>query len=210
MKNKVLVFLMIFVMGILAGCGMKEEDAKAYVEASLDAAYKGEFDAFVEITDSTPEGAAAMYEENIEHIMEAAGFADLEISEELTNNYKQLFLDLIRQADYTVGEAVKNEDDSFAVEITVKPMTILVGIEEELTNALLTRIGELEEFPSDEEIIQMSFEEMFTIMSGRVDEPTYSDESSVVTVHLHKNEENMYEIDEEDMLALDSLLFAVE
>ena len=155
MKNKVLVFLMIFVMGILAGCGMKEEDAKAYVEASLDAAYKGEFDAFVEITDSTPEGAAAMYEENIEHIMEAAGFADLEISEELTNNYKQLFLDLIRQADYTVGEAVKNEDDSFAVEITVKPMTILVGIEEELTNAFKSETDDLKKIEIFKEISEL-------------------------------------------------------
>ena len=160
MKKKILVLFTILMMGILTGCGMKEEEAKAYVEASLDAAYMGEFDAFVEITDSTPEGAAAMYDENIEHIMDAAGFADLNLDEELTEDYKQLFLDLIKKVDYSVGEAVKEEDDSFSIDVTVRPMIILDGIENELTEVLLERIGELEEFPEEDEIMLMSCLEM--------------------------------------------------
>ena len=210
MKKKLLVLFMILTMCILSGCGMKEEEAKEYVEASLDAAYKGEFDAFVEITDSTPEGAKAMYEENIVHIMEAAGFSELELDDELTAKYKELFLNLIKEVDYSVGEAVKEENESFAVDVTVKPMTILNGIEEELTNALLERIETLDEFPSDDEIVHMSFEEMYTILSERVKTPEYSDEEQIITIHLHKNEEGMYAIDEADMLALDAALFVVE
>ena len=197
-------------MVFLTGCGMSEEEAKAYVEASLDASYMGEFDAFVEITDSTPEGAAAMYDENIEHIMEAAGFSDQNLDEELTKNYKQLFLDLIKRVDYTVGEAVKGENDSFTIDVTVKPMTILNGIEEELIQVLLDRIEGLDELPDEDEIRVMGFEEMYKILSEKVDSPKYSEETIVVTINLHKNDEGMYAISEEDMLALDNALFAVE
>lgn len=209
MKKKLLICLCVLIMGLLTGCGMSEEDAKAYVEASLDAAYKGEFDAFVEITDSTPEGAAAMYDENMEHIMESAGFSDLELNEELTANYKQLFFDLIKKADYSVGEVVKN-DDTFSIEVTVKPLTIFEGIEAELTDALLNRISEMDEYPNDDEITVIGFEEMYQILCDKVEAPVYSEEIVKVTINLHKNDKGMYEISEEDMLTLDNALFAIE
>lgn len=209
MKKKLLICLCVLIMGLLTGCGMSEEDAKAYVEASLDAAYKGEFDAFVEITDSTPEGAAAMYDENMEHIMESAGFSDLELNEELTANYKQLFFDLIKKADYSVGEVVKN-DDTFSIEVTVKPLTIFEGIEAELTDALLNRISEMDEYPNDDEITVIGFEEMYQILFDKVEAPVYSEEIVKVTINLHKNDKGMYEISEEDMLTLDNALFAIE
>ena len=112
MKKKILVLFTILMMGILTGCGMKEEEAKAYVEASLDAAYMGEFDAFVEITDSTPEGAAAMYDENIEHIMDAAGFADLNLDEELTEDYNaEDFKNYVKSKFY---ESVQTGETNYA------------------------------------------------------------------------------------------------
>jgi len=209
MKKKLLICLTVFIMGILTGCGMSEEEAKAYVEASLDAAYKGEFDAFVEITDSTPEGAVAMYEENMDHIMESAGFSDLELSDELTENYRNLFLELIKKADYTVGNAVKN-DDSFAVDVTVKPLVIFDGIESELTDALLNRISEMDEYPEDEEITIIGFEEMYKILAEKVENPLYGEDTVNVTINLHKNDKGMYEISEEDMLTLDNALFSIE
>ena len=209
MKKKLLVLLTILTMGILTGCGMSEEDAKAYVEASLDASYKGEFDAFVEITDSTQEGAKAMYDENMELIMQSAGFDEQALGEELTENYKQLFLELIKKADYSVGDAVKN-DDSFAVEVTVKPLIIFDGIEAELTDAVLNRISEMDEYPDDDEINVIGFEEMYKILSEKVDAPVYSEETVSVSINLHKNDNGMYEISEEDMAVLDNAIFAIE
>ena len=209
MKKKLLVLLTILTMGILTGCGMSEEDAKAYVEASLDASYKGEFDAFVEITDSTPEGAKAMYDENMELIMQSAGFDEQALGEELTENYKQLFLELIKKADYSVGDAVKN-DDSFSVEVTVKPLIIFDGIEAELTDAVLNRISEMDEYPDDDEINVIGFEEMYKILSEKVDAPVYSEETVSVSINLHKNDNGMYEISEEDMAVLDNAIFVIE
>jgi len=209
MKKNILAILMVLTMAVLSGCGMSEEEASEYVQASLDAAYKGEFDAFVEITDSTPEGAKAMYEENIVHTMEAAGFKDLNISEELHMKYEQLFLELAKAADYTVGEAVKTEADDLAVEVMVRPLTIFEDIDTEVTDALLERISELDEQPEDSEIIEMSFDEMHRILSKRLETPSYSEKQIAVTIHVHKNEENMYAISEDDMLKLDGILFTV-
>ncbi len=207
MKKITISILLVLVMSILAGCGMKEEDAKAYVQASLDASYKGEFDAFVEITDSTPEGAKAMYEENIVHIMEEAGFSDLGLGEELTEKYRQLFLNLIKKVDYTVGDAVKNEDDSFSVEINVRPITIMKDIQDELQTALLKRIEKMDKYPSEKKIVKMGYEEMYNILSDRLENPTFSEDTVNVTINLHKNEEGKYAISEEDMYTLDSKMF---
>jgi len=208
MKKSLILLLTLFVIGIMTGCGMSEEEAKEYVQASLDAAYKGEFDAFIEITDSTPEGAKAMYEENIVHTMEMAGFSEMNLSEELTEKYEQLFLELAKSADYTVGDATKGEDGNLTVEVMVRPMTIFEGIDVEVTEALLDKIAEMEEYPDDSEIIEMSFEEMYNVLTERMNNPVYGDEQVAVTINVHKNEEGMYAISEEDMLILDNALFA--
>ena len=209
MKKKLLVLLTVLIMGILTGCGMTEEEAKEYVEATLDASYKGEFEAFVEITDSTPEGAAAMYDENMEHIMQSAGFDEQNLGEELTENYKELFLALIKKAEYSVGNAVKN-DDSFTVEVEVRPITIFEDIETEVTDAVINHISELDKYPDEEEINKIAFEEMYNVLSGKVEVPTYSEETVNVSINLHKNDKGMYEISEEDMRILDNALFAIE
>lgn len=206
MKKKLLVFLTILVLGVLTGCGMTEEEAKDYVKASLDAAYKGEFDAFVDITESTPEGAKAMYEENIVHTMEAAGFSEKNLDEELIEKYEQFFFELAKVADYEVGAATKAESGDYAVEVTVRPLIIFDGSGDEVTEKLLDRIDDMEKHPSDEKIIKMSFEIMYDILSEKLEKPEYGEEVSV-TINLQKNEEGMYLISEEDMLALDSVLF---
>lgn len=209
MRKKLLVLLTVLVMGIFTGCGMTEDEAKEYVKATLDASYKGEFEAFVEITDSTPEGAAAMYDENMEHIMQSAGFDEQDLGEELTNNYKELFLALIKKAEYSVGDVTKN-DDSFTVEVEVRPITIFDNIETEVSDAVINRISEMDKYPDEEAINKIAFEEMYNILNGKVEVPTYSNETVEVSINLHKNDRGMYEISEEDMLTLDNALFAIK
>ena len=208
MKKKLLVLLMILAMGILSGCGMTEEEASEYVKASLDAAYKGEFDAFVEITDSTPEGAQAMYEENMIHTMEAAGFSDLNLSDELTEQYRQLFLDISKVVNYTVGAAKECEDDGYDVTVEIYPLLLFDNIDEEaITEAVVERIEGMKKYPSDEKIVEITFEEMYEMLAEDVKAPVYSEEMVTQTVGVHKDEEGMYYILEEDMLALDNALF---
>lgn len=211
MKKKILLLLTIFMTGILSGCGMSEEDAAKYVEASLDAAYKGEFDAFVEITESTPEGAQAMYEENIEHTMTAAGFSNMEISDELTEKFKQLFLELSQNVDYTVENAVKTENGDYEVTVKIHPLKVSDKISEEIvTEAVLKRIEKMDKFPSDKKIVQITFEEIYKLLTKAVQDPEYEEKEVTETIGLHKNEKGMYYISEEDMLELDCVLFNLD
>lgn len=208
MRKRIVFLFLLSIIGILSGCGMSEEDASEYVKASLDAAYKGEFDAFVEITDSTPEGAQAMYEENIEHTMEAAGFSEMNLNNELTEKYRQLFLDISKTVDYTVGEAIENEDGDYDVEVIIYPLTIINDIDEELiTKTVISKIEKMEKYPKDEKITEITFEVIYEILSEKVKEPVYDGQKVKQIITVHKNEEGMYYISEEDMLALDNALF---
>ena len=208
MRKIILGFLMILTMSILSGCGMSEEDASAYVKASLDAAYKGEFEDFVEITDSTPEGAQAIYEENIIHTMEAAGFSNMELSDELTQKYKQLFLDISYAANYVVGDAKESDDGGYDIEVEIYPLILFSEISEDvITEAVIDRINGMDKYPGEKKITEITFEEIYNILSEKVNEPEYSEEKSTVTVSIHKNEKGMYYISEEDMLHLDKVMF---
>ena len=211
MKKKVLMLLMILTMFVLTACGMSEEEATAYVKASLDAAYKGEFEEFVEITDSTIEGAQAMYEENMVHTMEAAGFSDMEINDELIENYKKLFLDISKSVNYTVGAATETENGEFEVQVEINPLLIFTDInEEKITEAVIDRIMDMKKYPSEKKITEIAFEEMYEILVEEIKEPKYSDEKIVQNVGVHKDDDGMYYISEEDMLALDNVFFNLE
>jgi len=209
MNKKIILLLMILTMGILSGCGMSEEEASEYVKASLDAAYKGEFDDFVSITDSTPEGAKAMYEENIVHTMEAAGFNEKNLDAELIEKYEQFFLEAMNIADYTIGEAYDTPDGDYEVEVIVRPLKIFEGIDEAVTDGVLSRIEKAKKHPTEKQITKISFEVMYDILSEKIKNPEYGEEKAVV-IRLHKNEKGMYMISEEDMIALDGALFVID
>jgi hypothetical protein len=89
-------------------------------------------------------------------------------------------------------------------------MTVFDGIESELTDALLKKISESDKQLSEEEITHLGFEELYKILDEKIQKPVYSEESVNVTINLHKNENGMYEISEEDMLTLDNAMFAIE
>ena len=78
MKCLVLVLVLALSAWTLSGCGgMSEDEAKEYAQAVLDASYKGEFDSYMELTDSTEEEAREMYEGNMDATMAAVGFEEM-------------------------------------------------------------------------------------------------------------------------------------
>ena len=44
--------------------------------------------------------------------MKESGLNDLGLSEELSANYRQMFVDMVKQAKYEVGEAKEADDDA--------------------------------------------------------------------------------------------------
>ena len=121
MKSLVLILVLAVSAWTLTGCGgMSEDEAKEYAQAVLDASYKGEFDSYMELTDSTEEEAREMYEGNMDATMAAVGFEEMGASQEMQEDYRQLFLDMAKLAKYSLGEVTEIED-GFEIQVTVEP-----------------------------------------------------------------------------------------
>ena len=199
--------LLLSLAAMLAGCGggMTAEDAKEYVQAVLDASYKGEFDSYMELTDSTEEEARSMYEGNVEATMATVGFEEMGISEDMQADYRQLFLDLAKQAKYTLGEATEIEN-GYEIEVTIEPFIGMNDLENELTNILMQDLAAAAEIPTEEELNQMTMQTLYDLLSEKVASPEYG-EAQTMTVRVTADSDNVYSIPEEDTTALDSAMF---
>lgn len=207
-RMRCLVFALVLMISAwaLAGCGgMSEDEAKEYAQAVLDASYKGEFDSYMELTDSTEEEAREMYEGNMDATMAVVGFEEMGVSQELQSDYRQLFLDMAKLAKYSLGEATEIED-GFEIQVTVEPFVGLNGLETELTDSLMAQLSESGEIPDDEELGQMTMETMYDLMQDRLEAPEYG-EAETMTIRVTADSDNVYSIPEEDTTALDNALF---
>lgn len=130
-RNVSLILVGLMAVGMLAGCGMKPDDAKAYVQATLDAGYKANFDEYTKITDSTKEEAQKLFDNNIDTVTNSLGFSALGATEETMDKYRELLEEIFAKVKYTVGDA-KETDGGFEVEVTAEPMEIFSGMQDEL------------------------------------------------------------------------------
>ncbi len=199
--------LLLLLAAMVAGCGggMTAEDAKEYVQAVLDASYKGEFDSYMELTDSTEEEAVSMYEGNVDATMATVGFDEMGISEDMQEDYRQLFLDLAKQAKYSLGEATEIEN-GYEIEVTIEPFIGMNDLENELTNILMQDLAAAAEIPTEEELNQMTMQTLYDLLSEKVASPEYG-EAQTMTVRVTVDSDNVYSIPEEDTTALDSAMF---
>lgn len=194
----------------LSGCSLFAQfDASGYTQAVLDATTRAEFDKYIELTNSTAEDAQAEYDEVLESFL--AEFKSLSISDELLENYKQLFIDLLAKTKYSVGEAEK-DGNNFLVPLTIEPLIIYEGFNDEVEEAtaafqeeVIAEYNESGEMPSDEEIYERSFQIMYDIMSARLASATYG-EPQTLTITVSQNSDGLWNISDSDYEAIVSLL----
>ena len=202
-----LAVMLVLAMSMLTGCGgMTEEDAKAYVQATLDASYKADFDAYMKVTDSSKKEVQKLYDDNIENIVANSGLKELGITSELEEKYRELYKTMLSKAKYTVGEA-KETDAGFEVVVKVEPFAFMEGVEGELTEAVQTELFAEGSVPSEEKMNQLLLEKMYELLSERAEAPEYGEaEELKVTV---EEKDNVYSLSEEDLTKIDSRLFAL-
>lgn len=194
----------------LSGCSLFAQfDAAGYTQAVLDATTKAEFDKYIELTNSTAEDAQAEYDEVLESFL--TEFESLSLSDELLEKYKQLFADLLAKTKYSVGEAEK-DGDSFIVPLTIEPLSIYDGFDEEVEEAssalyeeLVAEVAESGEVPSDDEIYERTGQLVYNIMSARIASATYG-EPQTITVTVSQNSDGIWVIPDSDYETIVSLL----
>lgn len=220
-KIKKLVFLLtaaLLATTMLAGCGSKF-DASAYLKAILDNSYKHDSSKIVELGYCTEEEAEEIYQEGIDNNISELE-SSVTLSDELMAGYEALFQKVYANADYTVGEAQKQEDNSYIVPVTYKPMNLFSDVEaafEEQVTAYTDDLyekaanGELDVTDQDALTQQMMNDIMqiyLDLLNDACDSMTYGDEATLdIRIEL---EDKVYTPNEDDLLALESAILAIE
>lgn len=211
--KKVTVFLAgTFMIGSLTGCA--SFDAGAYVNAVLANSYYNDSTAIVEQKIATQEEAAAFYEAGMEAQMNAM-LADVTLSEELYQEYVQLYKDLYAGVKFTVGEAVKVDKETFEVSVSYEKMHVFedaVDLYEDAvaefvqlwTDAALAG----EEVPSDEEMNEQLFRTFKECMVTELAAAEYDAPAElIIRVELI---DNVWTANQEDITNLEAVLFDFE
>ena len=199
-KN-VIVALLVLIMGTLSGCAAFQKfDASGYTKACLDATYKGEFDEYIKLTKQTKEDAEKTYNQNLT----AVG-----VSEELSEKYMQLFIDLFKNTKYTVKEAKEGKDKNYTVEVEIEPAQVFEGVlvaTQAEVETLVTAQAESGTIPSQDEIIEQTFQILYDKVSANMKNITYG-EKQVIEISVTKDSNNVYSISQEDYLKLDAAMY---
>lgn len=192
----------IMVMATVAGCG--KFDAAGYVTACLDLLTKGETEQYTKLTDRTKEQAEQDYEDNIDSMMDAMG--EVGLSDELNENYRNLYKDIYKKAKYTVTGAEKMDGkDGYTVTVEVEQMTGLFDdLQDEVTNRVMDEMGNLSADTTEDELNELVFQIMYDVLQERVDSISYNDPQTV-TVEV-VGEDGVYSITDEGYADLDEAL----
>ena len=78
-------------------------DASKYVQAVLDVSYKNKTTLYQEVADVSEKEAKAVFEKNLDATMQ--GFDASDMPDSLKGKYRELFGEIAKKVNYTVGEA---------------------------------------------------------------------------------------------------------
>ncbi len=205
MKRVMAVILTGLMLFTMSSCGASEFDAKAYVQAVLDAKFHREYSEYADIVGITEEEAKKQMEtefrESLKSSMETElAQLDLKASEEEMEQYLQLEADVRAKVRYTIKDVVKDDKDNYTVDVEIVPVLVYEGwsadVNEQLTSAV-QKGATSEEYMG---IILESFKKHV--------EKAESGEKESFTFHLtwKESEEKMvYSISEKEILNVELL-----
>lgn len=196
------------------GCG-KKFDASGYTKAILDVGYKNQTEKYVELTGADKKDADKIFEDNLNLMLQE--FAGYELPDELEEKYRVLFQDMMKKVKYTVSEAKEDDNKNFTVDVTVEPMLIFTETyaefqkqSEEYARQVSNEVMNGASMPSDQEMQNHVFEIYHTILRNYLDNGMKYGNPETVTVHVIKNEKNVYHISQEDIAKLDEKMMTMD
>lgn len=209
MKKNVFLLSCLMIMGLFSGCA--SFDASAYLAAILDNSYKNDSTAIVEQEIATQEEAEALYEEGLD--AELAGMITAAgITEEQTEDLRDVIADMLSKVKYTVGKAEKQDDDSYVVTVTYEQMNVFaptlenyMKTVEEMMNIWTEAALAGEDTPSRDEMLNEVMGVFGTELSNVLANVTYA-EPQTTTVRIELVD-GLYVPNEDDLYNLKYELF---
>ena len=201
MKKIIAYILMGIMVFLLSGCGAADFDAKGYVEAALDAKFHREYKEYAKITGVSEEEAKEQMEsefnESLETAMQGMG---LSITEEEMTQYIQMEADIRAKVQYTVKDAVKDDDGNYTVDVEITPIPAYDNLNTVFTDKLTAAVQNGATEDQYMGVFLESFQEC--IDSAVAGEPV------TFTFHVTGEEnglQTVYSVSEDEMLNVDLL-----
>lgn len=223
--------------GLGSGGGLTTKDASECVQVELDTTYKGKFDGFVDFySNVTTSDAKEQYDYNIESeayvFLNGMGPSSLEddgtvveASEMQVYRTKELYKKIYAKSDYSIVSSSKQDDGTFAVKVTVRPLdvfTLLVndldaGFEDFL--AKFDPIWDSYEAANNEGTLDYDefenwyntvyapeyYDTLLDILEAQIPDIGYKDELSIV-IQVQLSEDGSLFISDQDWYNLDNLI----
>lgn len=208
-RSRIFAFVAILLMTVLVFSGCQNEfDASSYLKAILDNSYKHDSTAFLEEKIGTEEQAEDLFQEGIDNNMEAMT-ASLSVPEDQEEDFRLLFEEVYGKADYTVGEAEKQEDDSYVVTVTYRPMVLFSQVETQLTEEVnnltqsyIDQAMNSGEVP-DEETMTLEILQIYKdLIRAQLENLTYGEEQSC-QIRIELNDK-VYTPNSDDLITLEN------
>lgn len=214
-KSRIFPVLAVLLMTVLvfSGC-QKEFDASSYLKAILDNSYKHDPTAFLEEKIGTEEEAEELFQQGIDNNMDAMT-ASLSVPEDQEADFRTLFENIYSKADYTVGEAEKQEDDSYVVTVTYRPMELFNQLETQLMEEVNTLTESYMEDAMnggkvpDEETMTLEILQFYkNLITTQLENLTYGEEQSC-QIHIELDDK-IYTPNTEDLANLENGILGME
>lgn len=214
-KKRIICLVIVAVLAAAAAGGVyayiNRYDAADYVKAVLDVSYKGETEAYMEITGVSQEEAENIFENNLDATME--GFETTAMPDELKPQYRELFAELAESVCYTVEKPKRQDDGSYEVNVMVKPVTLFSDTydtfqqkAQEYADQVTDSVMQGDEMPADDEMQERVYQIYYDVLRDAMDRGSLYGEVKDVSVRVEKTGMSSFEADKEDMDFLDSLL----
>lgn len=216
-KTKLLVALLAAMcLLVFAGCGGAEFDPVAYVQGNFDAVFHGtvtdEFIATLDDVDSAEE-----YEEEYADLLEEISDTTLlsmgitDPTEALSADTQVMFKSIFGASKYEVSsDYVENEDGSFDVTVTVYPLLTYMDVCSDSDGSITAAAeAKVTDDMSYEEIMTVVMEEMIAKINVEMENPTYGD-AQTCTVHVFIDDDGYYNVDEDEISDITTILMGVE
>ena len=209
-----ILLMVVLVIAMLTGCGPKKpapEDAQAYVKAVLDLMCTGDYDHSVDLAD-IEEGKESEVRDNLIGEMMTEIGSESNLNEEVTAAFRDFMMNALEKAKYTVGDATATEDDGYDITVSIEPLQIFTGIDEELNDVLEERVASESDkilAMSEEEQTNYVMEIVIELLNKKIEDPQY-DPAEEVVVHYGpmEGQKGVYGCTEAEGEKLGSKLFS--
>lgn len=210
-----LLLTVVFILS-LSACGtsaneeMSAEKAKGYVQGTLDASYKAMFEEYTKITGDSEEAASQYYEEAVSEGVDTLN-SMFNLSDEQNTRLTTSIKELMKIVKYEVGEASGDNENGYEIKATIEPLVMFDRnkLEEDMLADFQTMSEEKQqEFAEDyDKVVAWTLDILIDQIESAAKSPTYNEPVECI-LHLEKDENGEWFINEEDMKTFSNQVFA--